>query len=198
MKCWGFGRSLLPETKEDNTRQIDLLINAGADDVVFEYAAVAIDEKRPFQILLEIAQPGDTILALEVRRLCSSSQEFMHIITELRAHRLRLVIPDTLTIDCRTEPYDPATSTCLELATALTKLDTSTKYCKTRFGSKGIRLQRKSIGRPRTTKADIPQIFFKYYPLYEEHHISLSEYARLCLLSRPTIYKYLALVRGNQ
>lgn len=50
------------------------------------------------------------------------------------------------------------------------------------------------LGRPRTTSEDIPNIFHKYLPLYEKQEINLSNFAKLCGLTRPTIYKYLRLL----
>ena len=52
----------------------------------------------------------------------------------------------------------------------------------------------KQIGRPQTTKEDIPAIFYKHYPAYVAEKLNVSELARVCGLSRPTVYKYLKLV----
>ena len=50
------------------------------------------------------------------------------------------------------------------------------------------------IGRPHTTKDDIPAIFYKHYPAFVAQQMNVSELARICGLSRPTVYKYLKLV----
>jgi len=50
------------------------------------------------------------------------------------------------------------------------------------------------IGRPQTTKDDIPAIFYKHYPALIAGTMNVSELARVCGLSRPTVYKYLKLV----
>ena len=49
-------------------------------------------------------------------------------------------------------------------------------------------------GYPQTTKDDIPSTFFKHYPAYAAGKMNLSEFARVCNLSRPTVYKYLKLL----
>jgi len=51
------------------------------------------------------------------------------------------------------------------------------------------------IGRPQTTKDDIPAIFYKHYPAYTSGKMNVSELARVCRLSRPTVYKYLNILR---
>ena len=43
-------------------------------------------------------------------------------------------------------------------------------------------------------KEDIPTNFLKHYASYKAGQMNLSELARVCELSRPTIYKYLKLV----
>ena len=50
------------------------------------------------------------------------------------------------------------------------------------------------IGRPQTTKDDIPANFYKHYPSYAAGNMNVSELARICGLSRPTVYKYLKLL----
>jgi len=52
----------------------------------------------------------------------------------------------------------------------------------------------KKVGRPQITKDDIPAVFYKHYPAFASGNMNVSELARICDLSRPTIYKYLRLV----
>ena len=52
----------------------------------------------------------------------------------------------------------------------------------------------KPIGRPHTTIDDISAIFYKHYPAYAAGQINKIELARICKLSRPTVYKCLNLI----
>ena len=45
-----------------------------------------------------------------------------------------------------------------------------------------------------TTKDDIPAVFYKHFPAYQAGHMNVSEFARICWLSRTTVYKYLKLL----
>ena len=56
------------------------------------------------------------------------------------------------------------------------------------------RAKGKQIGRPPVTKADLPAVFIKYYPVYVEGNMSLTELARVCGISRPTAYKYIGMM----
>ena len=52
----------------------------------------------------------------------------------------------------------------------------------------------KQIGRKPTTKEDIPAVFYKHYPAFAVGKLNVSELARVCGISRPTVYKYLKMV----
>ena len=198
MKTWGYARSFRNEDKFDNEEQINTLIAAGADDVIFEYEYVNPTETRPFQMLLDMTQPGDTILAAELCRVCSSALEFCHIAQAIREKRLKLQLLTGFTLNCREEPFCPETEAFMILATALYELEESKRYKKTRSATSGIRFERKRIGRPVTTMENIPEIFFTYFPLYEADRITATEFARLCNFSRPTIYKYIRIARESE
>ena len=45
-----------------------------------------------------------------------------------------------------------------------------------------------------TAKEDIPAMIYKHYPAYAAKKMNVSELARVCKLSRPTVYKYLKLI----
>lgn len=63
-----------------------------------------------------------------------------------------------------------------------------------RSGMANAREKGRPIGRPKTTKEDIPASFYKHYPAYMAGKMNVSELARVCGLSRPTVYKYLKMV----
>ena len=73
----------------------------------------------------------------------------------------------------------------LELQMIRSRVRSSLQHCKA---------QGKKLGRPQTTKDDIPAIFYKHYPAYVARQINVSEFARLCSLSRPTVYKYIRML----
>jgi predicted DNA-binding transcriptional regulator AlpA len=47
------------------------------------------------------------------------------------------------------------------------------------------------------SKDDIPQIFYRHYPAYASGNLNVSELARVCELSRNTVYKYIKLVQNS-
>ena len=52
----------------------------------------------------------------------------------------------------------------------------------------------KHIGRPLTTKEGIPAISHKHCPAYFAGKLNVSKLARVCGLSKPTVYRYLKMV----
>ena len=61
-------------------------------------------------------------------------------------------------------------------------------------GIKNAKAKGKTIGRPCTTKKNIPETFFRNYPLYKNNLITKIGFSRICNLSYPTIYKYINIV----
>ena len=54
------------------------------------------------------------------------------------------------------------------------------------------------IGRPHVTVDMIPHKFMKLYPQLQNKEISVSDFARLCGISRPTVYKYIRLLQEEE
>lgn len=61
-------------------------------------------------------------------------------------------------------------------------------------GLENSRAKGVTLGRPRTTTDNIPEIFYRYYPRYKCGDINKKEFSRLTSLSYPSIYKYLDIV----
>ena len=145
-------------------------------------------------MLLEMAEPGDTIITLEVSRLSRSTQQLCEIIDVIREKHLRLIIVGSITIDCREGKADPMSEAFLQMAGVFSQLELAMIRARVRSGMENAKAKGKKIGRRPTTKDDIPAIFYKHYPSYAAHQMNVSELARICGLSRPTVYKYLKMV----
>ena len=82
----------------------------------------------------------------------------------------------------------------IQISAVFAELELSILRVRVRSGMANAAAKGKHIGRPQTTKEDIPAIFYKHYPAYVAGKLNVSELARVCGLSRPTVYKYLKLV----
>ena len=195
MKTWGYARCSTNEDKQDITRQIKELEAAGADEVVFEYEHGDAKVKKNLHMLLETATEGDSIVTLEVSRLSRSTQQLCEIINTIQEKKLRLIIVGSITIDCRSGEIDPMSSAFLKMAGVFSELELQMIRARVKSGVHNAQLKGVKVGCKPTTKDDIPAIFYKHYPSLLSKQLNVSEMARICGLSRPTVYKYLRLLR---
>ena len=191
---YGYARCSTNESKQDINRQIKELKAAGADEVVFEYEHGDAKTKPELTMLLELAKAGDSIITLEVSRLSRSTQQLCEIIDIIREKRLRLVIMGSITIDCREGKADPMSEAFLQMAGVFSQLELAMIRARVKSGMENAKAKGKPIGRPKTTKDDIPAVFMKHYPSLMSGKMNVSELARVCGLSRPTVYKYLKMM----
>ena len=193
-KTYGYARCSTNEDKQDVNRQIRELKAAGAEEVIFEYEHGDAKVKRNLQFTLDNAQPGDTIITMEVSRLSRSTQQLCEILDTVKAKNLRLVILNSITVDCRERKIDPMSQAFIQMSGVFAELELSMIRERVRSGMENAKAKGKHVGRRPTTKEDIPPLFYKHYPAYVAKQINVSEFARLCGLSRPTVYKYLRLL----
>ena len=140
------------------------------------------------------AQPGDSIIVLEVSRLARSTQQLCEIIEIIREKHLRLVIVGSITLDCRNGHADPMSEAFLQMAGVFSQLELAMIRSRVRSGMENARAKGKQIGRPQTTTDHLPSGFLRHYPAYKKGQLNITELARVCDLSRTTIYKYIDIV----
>ena len=150
--------------------------------------------KKNLSMLLDTVQPGDTIITLEVSRLSRSTQQLCEIIDIIRNKHLRLIIVGSITIDCRDGKIDPMSEAFMKMAGVFSELELQMIRARVRSGMDHAKAKGIKVGRHPTTKEDIPTVFYKHYPAYAAKKMNISELARVCKLSRPTVYKYLKLI----
>ena len=114
----------------------------------------------------------------------------------MRAKRLRPVIIGSITLDCREGRADPMSEAFLQMAGVFSQLELAMIRARVRSGVANARAKGRPIGRPQTTKDNIPAIFLRHYPAYKSGHLNISELSRVCDLSRTTIYKYISLLEA--
>ena len=194
---YGYARCSTNESKQDIDRQVRELKAAGAESVFLEYEHGDAAVKKQLSSLLEAAAEGDTIIALEVSRLARSTKQLCEVIEVIRAKRLRLVIVGSITLDCRAGQADPMSEAFLQMAGVFSQLELAMIRARVRSGMENARTKGRKIGRPQTTIDQIPSGFLRHYPAYKSGQLNLSELARVCDLSRTTVYKYIYLLEGQ-
>ena len=192
---FGYARCSTNESKQDIDRQVRELKAAGAEKVYLEYEHGDSAVKQVQQSMFELAQEGDTIITLEVSRLARSTKQLCEIIDLVKGKSLCLIIVGSITMDCRKGHADPMTEAFLQMAGVFGQLELAMIRARVRSGMANAKAKGKLIGRPQVTADTIPAIFYRHYPAYRSGQLNISEFARVCGVSRTTIYKYLSIVR---
>ena len=193
---YGYARCSTNDSKQDIERQVRELKAAGAQSLFVEYEHGDADEKKQLALLLERATPGDEIITTEVSRLSRSTKQLCEMIERIQKKKLKLEILGSITIDCRSGELDPMTKAFVQMSGIFAELELSMIRARVRSGMANAKAKGAKIGRPKTTVEDIPASFFRHYPAYKNRQLNLSELARVCGLSRTTVYKYVALIEG--
>jgi len=190
---FGYGRCSTNETKQDIDRQINELKRNGAEQIFFEYVHGDSKEKPQLSLLFETAKQGDTIFVLEVSRLARSTKQLCDIIDIVKEKNLCLNVIGSICVDCRSGRLDPMTNAFIQMSGVFAELELMMIRDRVKSGMENAKAKGKQIGRPKVTKDDIPDIFYKHYPSYINKTLNLSEFSRVTNLSKNTIYKYISL-----
>ena len=193
---YGYSRCSTNETRQDINRQVRGLKQAGAEQIFVEYEHGDAKVKSQQQAMFAEAQAGDTIIVLEVSRLARSTQQLCEIINLVREKHLRLVIVGSITLDCRNGQADPMSEAFLQMAGVFSQLELAMIRARVRSGMENARAKGRQIGRPQVSKEDIPATFLRHYPAYKSKQLNVSELARVCDISRTTVYKYIGLLEA--
>lgn len=193
---YGYSRCSTNETKQDINRQVRELKAAGAEEIFMEYEHGDAKIKSQQQAMFAQTRAGDTITVLEVSRLARSTQQLCEIIDIVREKHLRLVIVGSITLDCRSGQPDPMSEAFLQMAGVFSQLELSMIRMRVRSGMANARAKGKRIGRPQVTVEDLPSAFLRHYPAYQKGTLNVSELARVCGVSRTTVYKYISLLEA--
>lgn len=194
---YGYARCSTNEKQQDIQRQIRELKQQGATEetIYFEYESGMKVDRIQLKRLLNTVKSGDTILATEVSRFTRSTKQLCDIIEFAKERHIKLVLGSFI-VDCSKE-LDPMTEGMLKMMSVFSELERNMISQRVKSGMENARLKGKKIGRPMTTLDTIPNIFYKYYPVYKEGKINKKEFSRLSSLSYPTIYKYIQLVENT-
>ena len=193
---YGYARCSTNESKQDIFRQVKELKEAGAKEIFLEYEHGDSAVKQELSTLLEQARQGDTIYTLEVSRLARSTKQLCEIIDTVKEMKLRLVIVGSITVDCSNGEIDPMTNAFIQMSGVFAELELRIIRERVRSGMANAKAKGRRIGRPQTTTDAIPQVFYRHYPAFKSGSLNLSEFARVCGLSRNTVYKYISLLEG--
>ena len=195
-KIYGYARCSTNESKQDINRQKRELESLGVKEdknIFWEYESGTKFDRVEFQKLLDILSQGDTIITTEVSRLTRSTKHLCDIMQLVQEKKLKLVI-GSFVIDCRTDEIDPMTKGMLMMWGVFSEMERDIISQRVKSGLQNAKAKGKKIGRPAVDATNLPEKFLKYYPMYKNGNINISDLSNLIKCSRTTVYKYLSLL----
>jgi len=189
---YGYARCSTNDTKQDIERQRRELRTMGATELYFEYESGTKLNRLELTKALNHLAPGDTLIALEVSRLTRSLKQLCDIIELVKTRNVKLII-GTLVIDC-TDQIDPMTEAMLQIMGVFAELERKMTIDRINSGLRHARAKGVRLGRPKLSAKDVPGKVADKFGLYKSGQINKTEYAKMCGVSRPTLYKYISLM----
>jgi DNA invertase Pin-like site-specific DNA recombinase len=190
---YGYARCSTNETKQDIERQLSELKAMGAQEIYYEYETGTKLHRPELAKLLCRIDTGDTLLTLEVSRITRSLKQLCEIIELAKKKKLRLVIGNFV-IDC-TDEIDHMTEAMLQMMGVFAQLERNMTIDRIKSGLANAKRKGVRLGRPRLKIDEIPQKVMDYWPMFDSGTLSKTDFARLCGISRPTLYRYIALLK---
>ena len=194
---YGYCRCSTSESKQDVNRQRRELKELGVSEsaVFWEYESATKLNRPELTKLFNIVQAGDTIVCTEISRITRSTKQLCDIIDLIKAKHLKLIIKDSLTIDCTsTDSIDAMTNAFIQISAVFAELERNMIIDRVKSGMNNAKAKGVRLGRPNLTVDKIPNKVVSLFDRYRDKQISKSEYAILCGISRPTLNKYISLL----
>lgn len=198
---YGYARCSTNDTKQDINRQIRELKQLGATDktIYKEYISGASTKKVEWNKLLQVINDGkDTIVVTEVSRISRSTKQLCEVIELIQQRKLKLVIKNSLTIDCTKGSLDPMTKAFLQISGVFSELEREITRERVKSGVANAKANGKRVGRPELTVDHVKENtkFMDCYRLWQQGHLKKTEIRKLTSLSRTTIDKYIHALEG--
>jgi len=194
---YGYARCSTNEERQDIERQKRELFALGVSEgkcIYWEYESGMKEDRAELQKLFDVVVEGDCIMATEISRLTRSTKHLCEILQFVRERKLMLGIGGSFVIDCRKEEIDPMTKGMIMMWGVFSEMERDIISQRVKSGMRNAVVKGKRIGRPETTSDSLPDKFWKYYKMYQEKQINVTEFSKMMQCSRATIYKYLSLV----
>lgn len=195
MTTYGYARCSTDENKQDINRQKRELKALGCVDeknIYWEYESGTKIDRIELNRLLDQVKAGDTIVTTEVSRITRSTKQLCEIIEKVKEKQLKLVIGGFV-VDCSQGQLDAMTDGMLKMMGVFAEMERNMISERVKSGMANAAAKGKIIGRPITTIENLPSNFIKHYPKYRSKQINKTELAKICDISRPSVYKYISI-----
>ena len=196
-KVYGYARCSTTEKRQDVERQVSELYAMGAHTVVQEYESGAKADRGRLAELVAAVSDGDTVVATEVSRVTRSLLHLCEVVELARGKNLLLKF-GTLDFDFNDGRIDAFKLAMLQIMGVFAELERNLAAERINSGLALARSKGVKLGRPKKAPADVPVEVRRHWGAFLDGSLSVAGLARLAGLSRPTVYKYIKLLRMEQ
>ena len=166
--------------------------------IEYESGSKTKDDRPIFNSLLEKlkSKPKSTLVVTDLTRICRNRSDVNYLISFIDKYKLRLIVTtsDNFIIDCRSEELAFVAGLLLYVLGYMGTYDLQVKHSQIRLGMQNARDKGIRLGRPRITKENIDDNFYRFYYLYKSGKISISELSRVSGKCRNTVYSYIKII----
>jgi DNA invertase Pin-like site-specific DNA recombinase len=159
-----------------------------------EFASGANNDRIELNRLLSMVKENDEIYAIDPSRVTRSLKFMMELLDLAKEKKIKLVMGDFV-LDCTGE-ISVFTQGQLMMLGLINEIQRLLIVSAVKEGLAASREKGIIGGRPRTSKENIPDIFYKYYPMYKNGQLNKMEFSKITGLSRSSIYKYIDIVEN--
>jgi len=196
-KVYGYARCSTTEKRQDIERQVAELYAMGATFVIQEYDSGGNTDRQRFAELVFAIADGDTLVATEVSRVTRSLLHLCQVI-ELAKKKNLLLKFGTLDFSFQGGKIDAFKLAMLQIMGVFAELERNLTTERINSGLDMARSKGVKLGRPKKTAANVPVEVRQYWQSYIDGRLTVSQYAKRVGLSRPTVYKYIKLLRQEE
>lgn len=148
--------------------------------------------------LLKIITNGDILIIPENSMI--TSKQLCKIIKFAQKKHFKFILgtKKNFIVDCSKENLDDKTIGILETINNIIKLEREVNSRRIKNGVARRKENGKTIGRPPITYDTLPDKVKKFFSVYESGEIGQAQYAKMCNVSRPSIIKYINIIREEK
>ncbi|MEA4986694.1 MAG: recombinase family protein [Anaerovorax sp.] len=196
-KIYGYVHHSANESKKIIDQNISKLNKMGvASQNIFIENPRSKNKKSELDRLFAEIKPGDTLICTDMLQIAKSTRQFSDLVEFAKEQKLKLIVGEFV-LDCSKE-LDSFTEGMLRMADVFKDIEHNMISQRVKSGLAKAKDKGKMIGRPSLKLENIPKKVIENYDLLEKGAINKTDYAKICYISRPTLDKYLALMRSSK
>lgn len=169
-------------SKEEQTidRQLDLLEERGAEEIIQEKMTGTKKERPGIEKLLLITRPGDTVLVESISRLGRNTLDILVLIQQLEEKGIEFI-----SIKENMDTSTPTGKAMLQLMGVIAELERNLIAERIREGLKASQRRGTHVGRPRKD----PEIMNVALKMYDSEEYSVKEILKATNIAQGTLYR---------